>query len=171
MKTMKYGIKFPVNEIQFGKSVHFLEICAYLDHNNIIHYKGYTKPTDAKRYLNPNSFHPQSVFNSIPFSQMLQMLRNNSKMDTRNEELSQCIKNFEASGYKSEKLEMLKEKVINKVALTTAVTEERDTLAFPVHFFEGVEKFKALVNSLATEFQELIGDTRIIFRIEEKEFH
>ena len=103
-ETMKYGIKFPTNEVQFGKSVHFLDLCVYLDESNTIHYRGYTKPTDAKRYLNPNSFHPRSVFNSIPFSQMLRTLRNNSKDETRNIELKQCISYFEASGYKPEKL-------------------------------------------------------------------
>ena len=63
---MKYGIKFPIKEIQFGKSVHMLDLCVYLDEHNIIHYQVYTKPTDAKRYLNPLSFHQKFVFNSIP---------------------------------------------------------------------------------------------------------
>ena len=165
IETMKYGIKFPVNEVQFGKSVHFLEICAYLDNNNVIHYKGYTKPTDAKRYLNPNSFQPQSVFNSIPFSQLLRTLRNNSKTEERDEELKQCITHFEASGYTTTKLNVLKGKAIDKFASTTTETDEGDTLVFPVHFFEGVSNFKALVHSLKTEFQELIGDTRIIFAL------
>ena len=28
-----------------------------------------TQPTDAKKYLDPTSFHPQFVFDSMPFSQ------------------------------------------------------------------------------------------------------
>ena len=64
-ETQRYGIKFPLKEVQFGKSVHFLELQNYLDDNNTIHYRSYTKPTDAKRYLNPNSFHPAAVFKSI----------------------------------------------------------------------------------------------------------
>ena len=79
IEMMKYGIEFPVKVIQFGKSVHMLDLCVYLEENNSIQYKGYSKATDSKRYLNPNSFHPRSVFNAIPFSQMLQTLRNNSK--------------------------------------------------------------------------------------------
>ena len=30
VETMKYGIKFPINEIQFGKSVHILDLCVYI---------------------------------------------------------------------------------------------------------------------------------------------
>ena len=67
------------------------DLCVYLDENNSIHYCGYTKPTDAKLYK-PNSFKPMSVFNSIPFSQMLRTLRN--KM-THEIELKQCISYFE----------------------------------------------------------------------------
>ena len=72
----KFGIEFPVKEIQFGKSVHMLDLCVYVEENNIIQYKGYSKPTDSKRYLNPNSFHPRSVFNAIPYSQILRTIRN-----------------------------------------------------------------------------------------------
>ena len=166
IETMKYGIKFPTNEVQFGKSVHFLDLCVYLDENNVIHYCGYTKPTDAKRYLNPNSFHPRSVFNSIPFSQMLRTLRNNSKRETRDKELTQCITNFEASGYKLETLNKLKEAAILKSTTTNNATpDENDTLVFPIHFFDGVAEFKSLVRSLDNELRQLMGDTRIMFAL------
>merc|ERR1712062_734880 len=101
-ETKKYGIEFPIGEIQFGKSVHFLEVCAYLDANNVIQYCGYSKPTDSKRYLNPNSFHPRSIFRAIPFSQMLRTLRNNSNPNTASTELDLVVKHFENSGYKTE---------------------------------------------------------------------
>ena len=81
-ETMKYGIKFPINEVQFGKEVNFLDLTLYLENDNTIQYHGYTKPTDSKRYLNPKSFHPRSVFDSIPFSQLLRTVRNNSKGET-----------------------------------------------------------------------------------------
>ena len=161
---MKYGIKFPSSEVQFGKSVHFLDLCVYLDSDNSIQYRGYTKPTDAKRYLNPKSFHPQSVFNAIPFSQMLRSLRNNSKEETRTTELNQCIKNFENSGYSTGKLNELKEKAIQKASTTNNETsnEEVDTLVFPVHYFNGLPELKKLIKELSNEFKKLIGNTRII---------
>ena len=163
-ETMKFGIKFPINEIQFGKSVHILELCVYLDEMNRIHYCGYSKPTDAKRYLNPNSFHPRSVFNSIPFSQMLRTLRNNSEVDKRAVELQQCMDHFRNSGYELDKLEELKVKAINHVSANTS-HEEKDTLTFPVHFFDKLADFKAVLHSLSEVFRNLIGDTRVMLAV------
>ena len=165
-ETMKYGIKFPIDEMQFGRSVHVLDLCTYLDENNIIHHCGYTRPTDAKRYLNPNSFHPRSVFNSIPFSQMLRTLRNNSKDESKTVELNQCLAYFKDSGYDVERLNELKEKaIIKSLAGNNTRAEGGDTLVFPVHYFDGVSEFKTLVRSLNEEFQQLIGDTRILFAL------
>ena len=163
-ETMRYGIKFPLNEIQFGKSVHILELCVYLDELNRIHYCGYSKPTDAKRYLNPNSFHPSSVFNSIPFSQMLRTLRNNSEEGRRAVELQQCIDHFSNSGYDLNKLNELKLKATSHLAVNTT-QEEKETLTFPVHFFNKLSEFKAVLHSLSEVFMNLIGDTRIILAL------
>ena len=165
-ETMKYGIKFPINEVQFGKMIHFLDLCIYLDENNRIHYRGYTKPTDAKRYLNPLSFHPTSVFDSIPFSQMLRTLRNNSKDETRNEELLQCVSYFKNSGYNPDKLQDLKEKAILKHTATNTPTRSAgETLVFPVHYFQGIGEFRKLVRSLDDEIKQLVGDTRIMLAL------
>ena len=162
--TMKYGIKFPLNEIQFGKSVHILELCVYLDELNRINYCGYSKPTDAKRYLNPNSFHPRSVFNSIPFSQMLRTLRNNSEEGRRAVELQQCVDHFSNSGYDLDKLNELKLKATNHLT-TNKNQEDKETITFPVHFFDKISEFRAVLNSLKETFMNLIGDTRIILAL------
>ncbi len=164
-ETMKFGIEFPIHEVQFGKSIHFLDLRIYLGDNNKIEYQGYTKPTDAKRYLNPNSFHPRSVFNSIPFSQLLRTLRNNSKEETKAAELNQCIQQFVNSGYSEEKLKQFKEKAIHKSSEENEINnnDQTDTLMFPVHFFAGIQEFKKLIHSLSDDLQQLIGDTRIMF--------
>ena len=143
-----------------------LDLCAYLDEQNRIHYQGYTKPTDAKRYLNPRSFHPNFVFNSIPFSQILRTLRNNSKEETKVNEIEQCLKDFEHSGYSRQELNKWKEKAIEKHRSAehppTNETEE-DTLIFPVHYFDGIADFKTMVYSLKNEITDLIGDNRVMF--------
>ena len=105
---MKFGIRFPLKEVQFG--VNSLDLTVYLEEDNTIQYRGYTKPTDSKRYLNPKSFHPRFVFDSILFSQLLRTVRNNSKESTRSEELQKCIKEFTNSGYNQGELEKMKEK-------------------------------------------------------------
>ena len=161
---MKYGIKFPEEAIQFGKSVNVLDLNVYVEEDNVIEYRGYTKPTDAKRYLNPKSFHPRSVFDSIPFSQLLRTMRNNSKVETRSIEVDQCVKDFTNSGYDPEELTKLKEKAVTKSNVTEE-TEEEDTLVFPIHFFDKLKDFKSVVHGLKGVIKELIGDTRVMFGI------
>ena len=166
-ETKKYGIEFPVDEIQFGRSVHILDLCAWLKENNNIQYKGYSKPTDAKRYLNPNSFHPKSVFNAIPFSQMLRTIRNNSKSETTATELDLVINHFMNSGYRKEVLEELKLKAQNRSNDNTN-NQDSNAIVFPIHFFDGVQELKKVVRSLENEFQQLIGDVRIMFAMKKR---
>ena len=162
----KFGIEFPVNEIQFGKSVHMLDLFVYLEENNIIHYKGYSKPTDSKRYLNPNSFHPRTMFNAIPFSQMLRTLRNNSKPETMNSELELCVEHFVSSGYKKEKIEDLKQSVLNRSVENR--NNDGETIVFPIHYFDGVDELKEVVRSMDNEIRSLIGDVRVMFAIKKR---
>ena len=123
-----------------------LDLKTYLAENNTIQYPGYTKPTDAKRYLNPKSFHPRFVFDSVPYSQLLRTIRNNSTEETRNIELDQCVQDFIDSGYKPDDLQMLKDKAIakNNDSLIES-DEEKETLVFPVHYFQNVKKSKDLI--------------------------
>ena len=164
-ETMKYGIKFPMKEIQFGKSVNSLDLTVYLDENNQLHHRSYTKPTDSKRFLNPKSFHPQFVFDSVPFSQLLRTMRNNSNPETMVVESKKCVSDFLNSGYKVEKLQKLKEKAIERSQNPREETVETETLVFPVHFFEKLEEFKSVVYNLKDEIGELIGDTRVMFAV------
>ena len=91
-ETIKYGIKFPINEVLFGKEVNFSALTLYLENDNTIQYHGCTKPTDSKRYLNPKMFHIGSVFDSIPFSQLLRTVRDNSKEEIWNRKLTNAHK-------------------------------------------------------------------------------
>ena len=119
-EAAKFGIRFPIKEIQFGKLVNVLDLTVYLDNENIIHYKGYTKPSDARRYLNKQSFHPQSVFTSIPYSQMIRTIENNSKEETRAVQMDELIEHFIHSGYSRQQLEHLKQKAEEKIILDSA---------------------------------------------------
>ena len=168
-ETMKFGIRFPLKEIQFGKEVNILDLKTYLVENNTIQYRGYTKPTDAKRYLNPKSFHPRFVFDSVPYSQLLRTIRNNSTEETRNIELDQCVQDFIDSGYKPDDLQMLKDKAIAKNNDSRIESdEEKETLVFPVHYFQNLKEFKSVVHELGEEINELIGDTRVLFAIKKR---
>ena len=153
-EAAKFGIHFPVKEIRFGKSVNILELTAYLDEDNTIHYKSYTKPTDSKRYLNTRSFHPRPVFKSIPFSQMIRAIHNNSKEETRTSQMTELIRHFKNSGYSEQELKELKEKAINKISASNQSTPDNDnTLIFPMYYFDGVQEFKTLIHSMQGDMQ------------------
>ena len=95
---------------------------------------------------------------------MLRTLRNNSEVDKRAVELQQCMDHFRNSGYELDKLEELKVKAINHVSANTS-REEKDTLTFPVHFFDKLADFKAVLHSLSEVFRNLIGDTRVMLAV------
>ena len=174
-ETAKYGIKFPLDAIQFGKEVDMLDITPYLDEENVIQYKGFSKPTDAKRYLNTKSFHPRSVFQSIPYSQMIRIMENNSKEDTRDEQVNELINHFENSGYNPGELQKLKQKAINRTSNATPPTtdpnddetteDNNKTLIFPIYHFDKLQEFQSMVRDLQDDFQQLIGNTRVMFAI------
>ena len=163
-ETNKFGINFPLNEVQFGKSVNFLDITLYLDDENKIQYRSYTKPTDAKRYLRPQSFHPRSVFRSVPLSQMIRTIERNSIAETEQEEMEKMIQDFERSGYQREELKKIEEKARQQIN-TERNTSESDTLTFPLFYFEDIYSFKKILSDHQDDLQQIIGNTKIIMAI------
>ena len=134
--TNTYGINFPMDEAQFGKTVHFLDVTFYMDRNNKIQHKGYTKPTDAKRYLRPQSFHPKTVFEAVPYSQMLSTLERNSTIETKQEGIETLKKDFQKSGYSQKILDKIEEKLSTKRAEEQQSSNKSDeAITFPVFFF------------------------------------
>ena len=104
---------------------------------------------------------------------MLRTIRNNSKDDTRTEELNQNIQHFITSGYNVDKLNTLKGKALDKSMQhqnqphqlqqpTTNRATEEETLIFPVHYFEGISDLKSLLRDMGDELKELIGNTRVM---------
>ena len=148
-----------------------LDISPYLEEDNTIQFKGFSKPTDAKRYLNIKSFHPKSVFQSIPFSQMIRIMENNSTEATCDEQVNELLNHFKNSGYNPRELQKLKEKAVTRTTSTTPTTTEadnnsnkkNDTLVFPIYFFEGLQEFKSMVRGMQEDFEQLIGNTKVMF--------
>ena len=84
------------------------DACIYVEEIKIL-YGEYTKPADAKRYVNTNSFLPGAVFDSVPSSQMLRTISNYSKETIQMDKLNKNIIYF-ANGYYPDKLSGLKAK-------------------------------------------------------------
>ena len=83
-----------------GKAVDYLDITLSQREDNIIHWKLYRKNTNARRHIQTDSFHPEHVFRSVVFSQMIRVIQKNSLDNTRLEDLAQLRKHMEASGHR-----------------------------------------------------------------------
>ena len=136
----------------------------YIDENNHIQYKSYTKPTDAKRYLRPQSFHPRSVFKSVPLSQMIRTIERNSIEETEKEEMEKMLKDFEKSGYEMSILKDIERKA-RDLLNTVRNTEDPDTLTFPLFFFNDISEFKKIIYDHMDDLRQIIGDTKIIMAV------
>ena len=157
----KFGINFPVTEAQFGKSVNFLDQTLYLDDENNIQYRSYSKPTDAKRFLNPRSFHPPHIFKSVPTSQMIRVMNGNSNDEIRDEEMRRLKENMMKSGYTARGLNEVEASVQQREA-NNRREDQQDVITFPITYFDGINELKQLVGELKEDLLYLMGDTRII---------
>ena len=100
------------------------------------------------------------------FGWVLQIIYNNFKEETRTNQMDELISHFQNSGYNPQQLEEMKEKAVNRLTTnSTRTTEDKETLVFPINFFEGLQEFKTMINNLQNDIKQLIGDTRIMFAV------
>jgi len=162
-ESLKYGIHFPIKEVQFGKSVNFLDLTIYLDNENKIQHKLYIKPTDARTYLNPGSFHAPHVFASIPFSQMIRVIKRNTKEDTCKEDVELLKNDLIKSGYKDKNIDKMKNKAFERIKSPKAKTMSvNNTIVFTVDFFEELSIFKELVSNIEKDIKAVFGNISIL---------
>ena len=171
IETNKFGINFPLKEIKFGKSVDFLDVTLYLDGENNILYKSFSKPTDAKRYLKTTSFHPQHVFSSVPTSQITRVFNRNSEIETLDTELNIVKTNLMKSGYNENILNKMESEIrekrenINIERATRTESPNQNMLTFPISYFDGLKEFKNIIFELKEDFQTIMGEVNLIFSI------
>ena len=163
-ETNKFGINFPIDEFQFGKSVNFLDITLFIDEHNNIQFRSYTKPTDSKRYLRPQSFHPSNVFVSVPLSQMMRTIERNSTAETETIEMEKMKQDFVRSGYKVAELTSIERRAREKLT-EERNHEEKDILTFPIFFFNDIKSFKKILKDAEADIHTLIGDTKIMMAV------
>ena len=162
-----YGIHF--GDCQFGKSVNYLDVQLSLDDNNLVQYRLFKKETDARLYLKTDSFHPQHVFRSVVFSQMIRVIQRNSKDSTCIEDLQELKQDFQKSGHSQGVLEDTEPKAAHR-AIENEFYSEPETatdnkLVFSVKFFKEVDQLKRLVHSVRDDIKHLAGDVQITFAL------
>ena len=162
-ESQKYGINFPTKEVQFGKSVNFLDLTIYIDDYNKIHHKLYIKPTDARSYLNPGSFHPSHVFNSIPFSQMIRVIKRNTKDESCKDDLDLLKADLIKSGYSEDLLVTMKKKAFERVKTPKPKPSmDNNTIIFSVDYFADFSSFKKIIKDVEQDIKAVFGNISVM---------
>ena len=162
------GLQF--GDFQVGKSVDYLDVTLSLSDDNTIHYKLYRKETDARRYLQTDSFHPEHVFRSVVFSQMIRVIQRNSLDNTCVEDLAQLKKDLRASGHNETMMEELEPKaaqraIENELYGHEPTRENQDQIVFSIKYFQEIKELKKLVRSLEPDIKQICGDLNVIFAL------
>ena len=163
-----FGIQF--GDCQFGKSVNYLDVELTLGENNNIDYRLFKKETDARLYLNTDSFHPDHVFKSVVFSQMIRVIKRNSQDHTCVEVLEELKEDLIKSGHKEGTLtETAPEAVLRSIEHEFYEREDKkpitDKVVFSVKYFKEVTELKKLVHSTNENIKQLCGDVQILFAL------
>ncbi|CAH2251601.1 Hypothetical predicted protein [Pelobates cultripes] len=88
------------------QTVDFLDIRLYKEDNTIA-YTLFSKPTNRNTILHATSHHPRHLINSLPNSEFLWMIRNNSTINNTHIQLQQMWDKFKARGYSNKILQRL----------------------------------------------------------------
>ena len=92
-----------------GQSLEFLNTKTELRNGLwVVAMKTYFKPTDAKRYLNRRSNHPQHTFSSIPYSQFRRVVVTCSDNTYKAEAMGHMETKLYDSGYKTNEINTAK---------------------------------------------------------------
>ena len=146
-----FGIRF--GSWSIGRSVNVLDLMLYLDALNKIHYRLFTKPTDARNHLRTHSFHALHVFNSVAFSQMLRVINRNSKDETREADLKVLKADLKRSGQNPAVLDTLEAKALSHCHSEPSNDANQEnskvpSLVFPVDYFLEIPELKNLMVEL-----------------------
>uniref|UniRef100_A0A8C5M435 Reverse transcriptase domain-containing protein n=1 Tax=Leptobrachium leishanense TaxID=445787 RepID=A0A8C5M435_9ANUR len=121
-------------------SINFLDVRVFKK-DNCLQYSLFSKPTDRNTLLHEQSAHPEHLKRSLPYSQLLRVIRNNSDVTTREEQISDMCRKFSSRGY-------------SETVLTAALERARaprkeksglDRFKFPLTFDTGSNKITSVV--------------------------
>ena len=130
------------------------------------------KETDARLFLQTESFHPKHVFKSVAFSQMIRVIQRNSQDHTSVEDLCELKNDLTRCGHAEETLEDIEPLAVQRVIeneiyehLGHPPKKTSGKLIYSVKFFKEVDQLKALVGFLKDDIRQLCGDVRVTFAL------
>ena len=163
-----FGIQ--VGDQQIGKDVAYLEVKLYLDANYKILYRLYVKETDARLFLQRNSYHPNHVFSSVVFSQMIRVISRNSQTSTCQEDLTDLKNALFKSGHLASEINEIEPKAYARVLANNnneVILDEsnKPSIVFSVKYSKEIDQLKKLIHNLEGDIKALCGEIRVIFAL------
>ena len=163
-EAARFGINF--DKYSIGTEVEYLDTKCYLEDGKIKH-RLFRKPTDARRYLQRDSYHPSHTFKSVPTSQMMWVTKVNSEEENMKEDIEELKKDLMKSGYNKDEVEVAHQKLISQASNNTAqhkeVTQSPQPLIFSFQYFHQMNELKKVVRSLDKDLDALMGHHNIRF--------
>ncbi|CAH2251580.1 Hypothetical predicted protein, partial [Pelobates cultripes] len=143
--------------------INFLDLQISI-HNNEFGYTLYSKETDRNTLLHASSFHPDRLKKSLPISQFIRVLRNNSNPDVVENQLQEMHQKFKARGYSEQTLDTAYVKALQSISEQRIHLNMGDRLVFPQSFHPNSDKLRLNIldnwrtinkdSSLPTVFQK-----------------
>ncbi|CAH2272748.1 Hypothetical predicted protein [Pelobates cultripes] len=114
-------------------SINFLDLQIFVTGNHI-GYTLYSKPTDRNTILHATSFHPTKLKESLPVSQFVRILRNNSDHNLAQVQIEGMFKKRVACGYSKASLNSAYTRAVKSVAENMIHQDIGDRFIFPQAF-------------------------------------
>ena len=167
----QFGIEY--DKWESGTSVNFLDTSCYFapvleGEVPQIQHKLYRKPTDARRFLKPDSHHPKHIFPATVKSQMKRIMRLNSLPEQRDEDLNGLTEDLVRNGYNISMIASIREELATPIGEEqqdqhVSTQDPKPTLIFNVEFFSGLGDLKNAVRNLGEDIATLVGHQNITF--------
>ena len=123
-------IKFTTETSQ--KKIPFLDIYINKEFTRLFT-STYHKPTDRPTYLHYRSNHPSIQKNSIPYAQMLRMVRNNTKEEDKIHFINLMESKFKERGYPCKLIQNAKEKALIHTQLELITEQQVEKTTKPIY--------------------------------------
>ena len=147
--------------------VNFLDTTVFLDQNNTLRTKLYTKPTDRQSYLHKKSEHPKSLKKSIAYSQALRLKKIGYEESDLLNNCNKLLNTFTSRGYDKKEINTQINKALQiprETILKEKPKESSNRIPFIVTYNRTLPDLKNIVN----KHWPILGIDRNISNVFEK---
>ena len=166
----QFGIYFTVDleSNPPGKVVNFLDVTVDVSSASLST-RLFRKPTDARRYLNFQSFHPKHTFGGVVFSQMRRIALLDSNPSKFVEDIAMMKGDFGNVGYPGDLLnrceakasQLNRSEIIQGQSISTK-PDNADVLCFVTDYSVHHKSVRSILDSFSGDFTSLLGTQRVV---------